>query len=195
MMPGETSPAPPAVRKSRSAFVEIVETLIITLALFVAARWSLQPFTVEGQSMEPTFHNGEYILVDKVTYRLRSPERGDVVVFVYPGDPSLDYIKRIIGVPGDHVTIRNHQVYVNSVPISEPYIAAEPDYAGGSCNYCDVRVPTGDFYVMGDNRNNSSDSHEWGLLPRQNIIGRAWLSYWPLPDLTLMHQPSYPGLK
>ncbi len=175
--------------------VELLETVLITVALFLAARFSLQPFTVEGQSMEPTFHNGEYILVDKVTYRFHSPERGDVVVFEYPRDPSLDYIKRVIGVAGDHVVIRNAHVYVNNVQLSEPYVAAEPDYSMSECNYCDVQVPKGDLYVMGDNRNNSSDSHEWGLLPIGNVIGRAWLSYWPLPDITLMHQPSYAGLK
>jgi signal peptidase I len=160
--------------------------------LFLAARWSLQPFTVQGQSMEPTFHNNEYILVDKVTYHFRSPERGDVVVFVYPDDPSLDYIKRVIGVPGDHVVIRNRHVYVNGTQLNEPYVAAEPDYSG--CNYCDVQVPKGDLFVLGDNRNNSSDSHEWGFLPEKNVIGRAWLSYWPLPDLTILHQPHYAGL-
>jgi signal peptidase I len=162
--------------------------------LFLAARWSLQPFTVQGQSMEPTLHNSEYILVDKVTYRVRSPERGDVVVFVYPNDPSLDYIKRVIGVPGDHVVISNMHVYVNGHQLNEPYIAAEPDYSNTNCTYCNVRVPKGDLFVLGDNRNNSSDSHEWGLLPRKNVIGRAWVSYWPLPDITILNQPQYPGL-
>jgi signal peptidase I len=142
--------------------------------------------------MEPTLHNGEYILVDKLTYRFRSPERGDVVVFVFPEDHSLDYIKRVIGIPGDHVVIKNKHVYVNGVALNEPYIAAEPTYA--PCTYCDVTVPKGQLFVMGDNRNNSSDSHEWGLLPRDNVIGRAWVSYWPLPDLTFLHQPSYVGL-
>jgi signal peptidase I len=172
--------------------VELAETLAITLVLFLAARWSLQPFTVQGQSMEPTLHNSEYILVDKLTYRFRSPERGDVVVFVFPGDTSLDYIKRVIGVPGDHVVIRPGHVYVNGHQLNEPYVSAEPDYGG--CTYCDVTVPQGKFFVLGDNRNNSSDSHEWGLLPRQNVIGRAWISYWPLPDITYLHQPNYTGL-
>ncbi len=145
--------------------------------------------------MEPTFHNGEYILVDKLTYRFHSPERGDVIVFEYPVDPSLDYIKRVIGVAGDHVVIARGQVYVNNVQLSEPYVAAEPDYAASGCTYCDVKVPKGDLFVMGDNRNNSSDSHVWGLLPIKNVIGRAMLSYWPPPDVTIVHQPGYAGLK
>ena len=145
--------------------------------------------------MEPTFHNGEYILVDKLSYRFHSPGRGDVIVFEYPQDPSLDYIKRVIGLPGDHVVIQNDHVYVDNVQLNEPYIAAEPDYSTSGCSYCNVEVPKGDLFVLGDNRNNSSDSHVWGLLPIKNVIGRAMLAYWPPPDITLEHQPSYPGLK
>lgn len=181
------------VRKRRSALVELVETLAITLVLFLAARASLQPFTVQGQSMEPTLHNHEYILVEKVTYWLHAPQRGDVVVFRYPGDPSVDYIKRVIGLPGDHVQIHDGGVYVNGKRLTEKYIAAPPDYSG--CTYCDVTVPRNDLFVLGDNRDNSSDSHEWGLLPRGNVIGRAWISYWPLPDLSILSEPSYPNLK
>jgi signal peptidase I len=173
----------------------LIETIFITVALFLAARFSLQPFTVDGQSMEPTFHTGEYILVDKLSYRFHSPERGDVIVFKYPQNTSEDYIKRVIGLPGDHVVIRNQHVYVNNVQLNEPYIAAEPDYTMSQCNYCDVQVPKKNLFVLGDNRNNSSDSHEWGFVPYGDIIGRAWLSYWPIPDITLMHQPSYVGLK
>ena len=175
--------------------VELLETVAITLVLFLAARASLQPFTVQGQSMEPTLHNHEYILVEKVSYWFHGPERGDVVVFKYPNDPTQDYIKRVIGLPGDHVTIRTTGVYVNGKRLAESgYIAAEPEYAGAGCLNCDVRVPKGSLFVLGDNRNNSSDSHEWGLLPRGNMIGRAWVAYWPLPDLTILHQPSYPGI-
>jgi signal peptidase I len=138
--------------------------------------------------MEPTLHNHEYILVEKVSYWFRSPERGDIVVFRYPGDPSEDYIKRVIGLPGDHVVVHDGHVFVNGHQLTEPYIAAPPDYTD------DRVVAKGDLYVLGDNRDNSSDSHEWGLLPRANIIGRAWVAYWPIPDLTFLHQPSYPGV-
>ena len=192
--PYDAPPAPPSAppRKRRSALVELVETLAITLVLFLAARASLQPFTVQGQSMEPTLHNHEYILVEKVTYWLHAPQRGDVVVFRYPGDPSVDYIKRVIGLPGDHVQIHDGGVYVNGHRLTEKYIAAPPDYSG--CTYCDVTVPKNDLFVLGDNRDNSSDSHEWGLLPRGNVVGRAWISYWPLPDLSILSEPSYPKL-
>jgi signal peptidase I len=169
---------------------ELVETVVITLVLFFAARASLQPFTVQGQSMEPTLHNGEYILVEKVSYWFHSPERGDVIVFKFPEDPSEDYIKRVIGLPGDHVLIQNGHVYVNGHQLNEPYVAAPPDYSG--CTYCNVTVPKGNYFVMGDNRDNSSDSHEWGLLPQGNIIGRAWVSYLPIPDISIFNDPSYP---
>ncbi|HWE64039.1 MAG TPA: signal peptidase I [Chloroflexota bacterium] len=172
--------------------VELIETLAITVILFLIARASLQPFTVQGQSMEPTLHNHEFILVEKVTYWFHGPQRGDIVVFKYPDDPTQDYIKRVIGLPGDHVVIQNGGVYVNGARLSEKYIAAPPDYAG--CTYCDVVVPKGDLYVLGDNRDNSSDSHEWGLLPRGNVIGRAILAYWPLPDLTILQDPNYPNV-
>ncbi|HVA92265.1 MAG TPA: signal peptidase I [Chloroflexota bacterium] len=178
----------PAPRKGRSALVEIVETLAITLILFFAARASVQPFNVQGQSMEPTLHNHEYILVEKVSYWFTSPQRGDIVVFKAPPQPTEDYIKRVIGLPGDHVVVRNGQVFVNGHQLTEPYIAAPPDYTD------DKIVPKGYLYVLGDNRQNSSDSHAWGLLPRGNIIGRAIVGYWPLSDLTFLSDPSYPGV-
>jgi signal peptidase I len=181
-------PPPPRVKKSRSAIVELLETLAITLVLFLAARASVQPFYVQGQSMEPTLHNHERVLVEKVSYWLHGPERGDVVVFKYPNDPTEDYIKRVIGLPGDHVVVRDNHVYVNNHQLKESYIANPPDYTD------DKTVPKGFLYVLGDNRDNSSDSHEWGLLPRDNIVGRAWIAYWPLPDLTFLHQPGYPGV-
>ncbi len=186
MPPLNPSPAP---RKGRSALGEIVETLAITLILCFAARASVQPFNVQGQSMEPTLHNHEYILVEKVGYWFTSPQRGDIVVFKAPPQPTEDYIKRVIGLPGDHVVVRNGHVYINGKPLTEPYIAAPPDYND------DKIVPNGYLYVLGDNRQNSSDSHAWGLLPRGNIIGRAIVGYWPLSDLTFLSDPSYPGVK
>ena len=168
---------------------ELIETLIITLGLYLAARTALQPFTVLGQSMEPTLHNQQYILVEKVSYWLHAPERGDVVVFKFPGNPSEDYIKRIIGVPGDHVVVGNGHVSVNGHQLTESYIADPPDYTD------DKTVPPGNLYVLGDNRDNSSDSHAWGLLPRSDVIGRAWVALWPLTDLALLRDPSYPGVR
>ncbi|MDB5058984.1 MAG: signal peptidase [Chloroflexi bacterium] len=176
------------MRLRSSRIVEIVKTLAITALLYLGIQATVSPRVVDGQSMEPTLHNQEWIMLDKVSYMFHAPQRGDVIVFKYPFNPTQDYIKRIIGVPGDHVVVGNGHVYVNGQQLSERYIAAAPNYTDS------VTVPQGFLYVLGDNRDNSSDSHVWGLLPRANVEGRAMFSYWPIPDLTFLHQPSYVGL-
>ena len=132
-------------------------------------------------------HNDEWVMLDKLSYMLHSPQRGDIIVFKYPKDPTQDYIKRVIGVAGDHVVVDNGHVYVNGRQLSESYIADPPDYSEAQCNYCDVQVPKGYLYVLGDNRDNSSDSHVWGFVPLGNVIGKAMFAYWPMPDVTLLH--------
>ena len=187
----------------RSALRDVLETLILTLLIFFVVRSVVQNFKVEGRSMEPTLQNGQYLLINKAAYwridggvlgRLMpgveasagngdrqpryvftSPSRGDIVVFRYPKDPSRDFIKRVIAVPGDLIEIRDAVVYVNGKPLREDYTADAPNYSLASDT-----VPPGHYFVLGDNRNNSSDSHVWGLVPEENIVGKAWLSYWPL---------------
>lgn len=182
----------------RTALREIFETILLTLLIFLLVRSVVQNFKVEGSSMEPNLHTGQYLLVNKLAYlqmdpkaieqRLPfldvpidqpidvfgDPERGDVVVFRFPRDPSRDFIKRVIGVPGDTVEVRERQVLVNGQVIDEPYLRDQAHYPSPA-----TTVPPGQFYVLGDNRNNSSDSHVWGLVPRDHIVGKAWLSYWP----------------
>jgi signal peptidase I len=172
----------------RRAIIDIVGTILFTVVIYFAVHAAIEPRIVLGQSMEPTLHTGEYVMLDKVTYLFRSPERGDIVVFRYPYAPKDDYIKRVIGLPGDHVQVYGGNVFVNGHKLSEKYIADPPDYTD------DKIVPKGYLYVLGDNRDNSSDSHEWGLLPRGNIIGRAMFSYWPLSELSFLHLPSYPNV-
>jgi len=192
----------------KSALREIVETILLALILFLAVRAVVQNFKVDGSSMEPSLHSGQYLLVNKAiyfsletsklkkwlpflqdtfdrdTYVLHPPERGDVVVFRFPRDPSRDFIKRIIAVPGDTVEIRSGRVYVNGVRLEEPYIIEGPTYSIDR-----VVIPEGNYFVLGDNRNNSSDSHVWGVVPRENIIGKAWISYWPMSDWGMV--PNY----
>ncbi|HEX8917585.1 MAG TPA: signal peptidase I [Chloroflexota bacterium] len=180
-----------APAKKRTSFArELLETAVLTIAIFLVVRVALQNFRVEGQSMEPSLHNSEYILVNKIDYMVQSPQRGDVVVFraVPAGRPDSDFIKRIIGVPGDLVAVHNGGVYVNGRRLREPYIAAPPDYTLPA-----RRVPGGDYFVLGDNRNNSFDSSRWPStwLPRSDIIGKAWIAYWPPQDLTWFRPPSY----
>lgn len=159
---------------------EIVETIVLTLLMFLIIRFAIQNFNVDGTSMEPNLHNKELILVDKWTYMFRAPERGDVIVFIAPPNPSMDYVKRVIGLPGDVITIRNTTVIVDGVTLTEPYVA--PQNQGNMFAYKNITnrvVPANDYFVLGDNRAVSSDSRDWGFVPRANIIGRAAFVYWP----------------
>lgn len=188
----------------KSAVRDILETLVLTVLIFLIVRSIVQNFKVEGRSMEPTLQNGQYLLINKAVYwRIDGsllgplnpgaeasadsavqpsrylfvpPLRGDIIVFRYPKDTTRDFIKRVIGVPGDIVEIKNGVVYVNGQALREAYTADAPSYFLAA-----ERVPAGQYFVLGDNRNNSSDSHVWGLVPEENIIGRALFSYWP-PD-------------
>lgn len=160
---------------------EVIETIVLTLLLFFIIHSAVQNFNVDGTSMEPTLHNGELILVNKWDYLFHSPARGDVIVFVAPPQPSEDYVKRIIALPGDVISINNGVPTVNGVTLSEFYVA--PGDMGSTPydrTYHNVIVPSNDYFVMGDNRVGSSDSRTWGFVPRGNIIGEAALVYWPL---------------
>ena len=155
---------------------DLIETLFLSVALFLAINAVTARVLVEGFSMRPTLDDGQYVLVNKISYRSSLPEYGDIVVFHFPVDPDQDFIKRVIGLPGDEVTITDGNVIVNGYRLTEPYIASAPRYAG------EWVVPDDHVFVLGDNRNNSSDSHSWGPVPLENIIGKASLVYWPPPD-------------
>jgi signal peptidase I len=151
---------------------EIVETLLLTLFIFWIVNTATGRFRIEGYSMLPTLEEGEYVIIDKLSYYLDDPDRGDIIVLHFPNDRSRDFIKRVVGVPGDHVEVADGTVTVNGVALDEPYINAEPSYSGT------WDVPEDNFFVLGDNRNNSSDSHNWSFLPRDDIVGKAWIIYW-----------------
>ena len=175
------------MRASGRAIKELAQVAIVTALIYLGIHATISPRIVDGQSMEPTLHNDEWVMLDKVSYMLHSPQRGDIIVFKYPKDPTQDYIKRVIGVAGDHVVVADGHVYVNGRQLSESYIADPPDYAQSQCSYCDVYVPKGYLYVLGDNRDNSSDSHIWGFVPLSNVEGRAMFAYWPVPAITVLH--------
>ena len=160
---------------------EVIETIVLTVLMFLVIRFAVQNFNIEGHSMEPSLHDQELILVDKWTYLFHPPSRGDVIVFIAPPQPSQDYIKRVIGVPGDVITIQNTTVIVDGVALKETYV--DPRNLGPTIedrHIFNMVVPPNDYFVLGDNRANSSDSRVWGFVPKQNIIGRAALVYWPL---------------
>ncbi len=168
---------------------EIVETVVLTLVIFLLVRTVIQNFRVEGMSMEPNFHDGQFLLINKLAYRLGEPARGDVIVFRYPLDPSRDFIKRVIGLPGETVEIRNGQVLINNQPISDPATVNNANY-----NMAPVTLGPEEMFVLGDNRPNSSDSHSWGTLPTDHVIGKVVLSYWPPSDWGLIrHGMADPG--
>jgi signal peptidase I len=153
---------------------EILVTVLIALGIFFLSRATVQSFWVVGSSMEPNLEDGQRLLVNKVVYRLREPQRGEIIVFHPTREGHADLIKRIIALPGDTIEITDGVVYINEKAIDEPYIKAAPSYT----MKCE-EVPEGEYFVLGDNRNNSTDSHVWGTVPRENIIGKAWLSIWP----------------
>ena len=160
---------------------EVIETIVLTLLMFLVINLAVQNFDVDGHSMEPNLHDQERLMVDKWTYLFHPPARGDVVVFVAPPNPSLDYVKRIIGLPGDVITIHNTTVIVDGVTLNDTFVKpANQGNPFAEKHIENMLVPPNDYFVMGDNRGDSSDSRDWGFLPRKNIIGRAALIYWPL---------------
>lgn len=170
--------------KSENFFTELLKFVLIAAAIVFPIRlFVAQPFIVSGASMDPTFHNGEYLIVDELSYRLESPARGDVIIFRYPKNPKEFFIKRIIGLPGETVAIDGNGITVtktdgSTVAIQEPYVL---NRGNGSANSYALKAD--EYFVMGDNRPESSDSRVWGPLPRGNIIGRAFIRLLPLDTI------------
>ena len=159
--------------------LDVLETVLLAAILFLTINTFSARVRVEGFSMVPTLQDGEFVLVNRLAYRIGQPQRGDIIVFHHPAEQQReDLIKRVIGLPGDSVRIENGSVTVNGVQLKETYIAAEPSYAG------EWTVPDQELFVLGDNRNNSSDSHQWGFVPYNDIVGKSVLIYWPLNELT-----------
>ena len=153
--------------------IDILETLLLSVVLFFLINAVSARIRIDGSSMEPNLHHGEFVIVSKINYRFGGPERGDVVVFDFPRNITQEYIKRVIGLPGEHILVEDGNVYVNEIILSEPYLVMEPQYEG------EWVVPEDTLFVLGDNRNNSSDSHTWGMVPLNNVIGEALVVYWP----------------
>jgi signal peptidase I len=176
------APTAVAPRPAYAAVVrEVIETIALTAVIFLGIRLVVQNFRIEGRSMEPTLHSGEYLLVNKLAFHaLGDPNRGDIVVFQAWGQDK-DFIKRIVGTPGDNIEIRDGCVHVNGTCIDEPYLDQPTTDAVGP-----LTLGQDEYYVLGDNRGNSSDSRAYGPLPRDKIIGKAWFTYWPPSDIGLV---------
>lgn len=190
--PATTEAAPATTqapsRRASSLLREVVETVLLTAIIIVLVNAATSRFRIEGNSMEPNLHDSEYVLIDKISYRLHPPQRGDVIVFERTGE-DRDYIKRIIGLPGDTVEVHAGQVLVNGVALDEPYINQVIR------NDMPARLIEPDrYFVMGDNRNNSSDSRSFGSVAEQAIIGRALVVYWPPTDWNVVPHHTYAAM-
>ena len=171
--------------KKKSTFREYYEALLIAVIFVNFARiFAFQAFKIPTGSMEDNLKVGDHIIVNKFIYRFHSIERGDVVVFWYPKDPSVSFIKRVVAVPGDTVELRRGALYVNNVRVDEPYLI--PQFNDGE-SHSPVDVPKGYYYVLGDHRNSSNDSRTWGEVPEKYIYGKAFFRFWPPSKFGLIH--------
>ncbi len=184
-----TGPVEPGQAEARPVkngylFSEILESIVIAVILAVLIRVFLfQPFYIPSGSMEPTLTKGDRIIVNKITYRFTEPKWGDIIVFKYPLNPKRDFIKRVIGLPGDTIQLKNSTLYVNGKAVNQSFLPQGLKYG----NYGPVTMADDAYFMMGDNRNNSEDSRVWGTLPRENIVGKATVIYWPLNRSRILH--------
>lgn len=180
---GDNSPASEKRGSMRRFVLDILETLVLSLVLFLGINAISARIRVESISMRPTLFAGDFIIVNKLAYKIGQPGRGDIIIFHYPPDPNREpYIKRVIGLPGETVHVTEGEVYVNDVQLREPYISAPPSYEG------QWTIPEDSLFVLGDNRNSSSDSHSWGMVPLGNVIGKAEVVYWPPTEWQVLNQ-------
>lgn len=178
--------------------MDILETVVFIGSLFIVVYlFVMQPNQVKGASMDPSFNSGDYIFTSKVTYKFRNYQRGDVIVFRSPKNPDIEYIKRIIGLPGDRVMIKDSEVYVNGIMLEEHYIAEKTNlWEGGfSKEGEETIVPDNEFFVMGDNRPRSSDSREFGTVPESGIIGQVFYRYFPSNKIGPIENPLPPDIR
>jgi signal peptidase I len=165
--------------------LEMLETILLSVLLFLGINAVSARIRVESISMQPTLYAGDFVIVNKLAYQFGQPHRGDIIVFRYPPDPNqVPYIKRVIGLPGDQIHIADGKVFINGQILAEPYLHVTTNRGG------DWTVTPDSLFVMGDNRNNSSDSRSWGMVPFQNAIGRALVVYWPPQDWAALNVPS-----
>lgn len=180
------------MRKIFGLLYEMVEVFVVSASIFVVVYlFLMQPHQVKGSSMFPTFKDGEYVLTDKITLRTRAPMYGDVIVFKAPLNESFDFIKRVIGIPGDRIMVMAGKIYVNGNPLPETYLPPEYTTAPGQflLEGVEYTVPLDSVFAVGDNRDHSSDSRDWGPVPDRNIIGRAFFRYWPANKVGIIVNP------
>ncbi len=173
---------------SRNAFWrDVIEILLLIITIYTLVNLATARAVVEGASMQPNFYTGQLVIVNRFAYYFNSPQRGDVVVLHDPEDPSQDFIKRVIGLPGELMQIKEGRVYANGTLLDEPYI---PRFCTSGCDGT-WTLDSDHYFVLGDNRPNSHDSHSFGPLDRKLIVGKAWIRYWPLQDIGIIPSQNY----
>ncbi len=185
-----TSPGPTLGTK----IIEFIQTLVIFAAVGTAIYLFIaQPHKVSGSSMFPTLHTGDYIITNKIDYRFNEPEKGQIIVFKNPREESQDFIKRIMAVPGDTIKVQDGHIYLNGKVLDEPYLDPSVVTLPGSFlrEGEEILVPVGRYIVIGDNRMASSDSREWGFITKEEIIGKAFLRYWPIKSFGIIQSALY----
>ncbi|MFC1598847.1 signal peptidase I [Patescibacteria group bacterium] len=178
-------------------FIEIIKVVVISLAIIIPVRYFLiQPFYVKGASMEPSFHDHEYLIINEIGYRFDEPQRGDIIVFRYPKDPGQYFIKRIIGLPNEKIKIKEGDIYIfnetypNGIILDEDIYLLE-DIETPHLGKTEFILEDGQYFVLGDNRDASLDSRRFGAVPRRLIIGKAWVRGWPFDKITIFQTPDY----
>lgn len=167
---------------------EWVQTILMAIALYLAIDYAIGRVRVESVSMQNTLVEGQLLMVNKLNYKFNEPTRGDIIVFHSPVEAGTDYIKRMIGLPGDTITVIDGKLSINGVEIPEAYIPEPMRYKG------EWTVPEGQYFALGDNRNHSSDSHIWGFVPRENLVGNVFFRYWPLNKIGVLENGINPAL-
>lgn len=186
--------------KIAGGFLDLVETVAISLSIFlVVYLFLMQPHQVNGQSMIPNFQDGEHVMTDKISYKFREPMRGEIVVFHSPPaagcveGTGCDFIKRIIGIPGDRVAVRENAIWINGEKLPEPYIPSNFEILPGRATLDqEIYLAPDEYFVSGDNRPHSSDSRFWGPITKDEIVGRVFLRYWPVNEMSLIKKAEYP---
>jgi signal peptidase I len=182
-----TASEKPGIVPNHSVWRDVIEILLLIITIYTLVNLATSRAVVEGQSMQPNFYTGQLVIINRFAYFFSSPARGDVIVLHDPKDVTQDFIKRVVGLPGETVQIKEGRVYVNGTIIEEPYIQ---DFCRAGCDGT-WQLKKDEYFVLGDNRNNSFDGHAFGALPRDLIVGQAWIRYWPPQDIGLIPHPTY----
>jgi signal peptidase I len=176
----------PGLSPRNTLWRDVIEIVFLIVIIYTLVNLSTARAVVEGSSMQPNFETGQLVIVNRFAYYFNNPERGDVIVLHNPKNANEDFIKRVVGLPGEIVEIKEGRVYANGIRLEEPYIE-------NFCANCDKAWTLGpdEYFVLGDNRRNSHDSHSFGPIKRDLIVGQAWIRYWPPKDFALIHHPDY----